>query len=183
MHKTDLNSKYRQYVKNNLSPTETERTTVGRIYDAISAAFGNRCLLIGSYARFTAGRPIHDVDVLFLAGDFDPHHLRPHSVLTNVHSLLDRQFVNPTNYQIAISEQSHSITIAFRDGEKEIFAVDIVPAFTSGNKDEFGDDIYWVPEIVLVAKQQRQARYEILAKAKRSEIEWWVSPTRVDISQ
>src|SRR5579864_7159061 len=145
MTKNELNSKYRDYVKNHLSPTATERATVGRIYDAISVALGNRCLLIGSYARFTAGRPLHDLDVLFLAGNFDPQHLRPHAVLKSVHSLLDRQFINPTGYRIALSEQSHSITMAFLDGNKEIFAVDIVPAFTSGNKNEFGDDIYWVP--------------------------------------
>src|SRR4051812_47983109 len=129
MNKTELNSKYRDYAKHYLSPTAAERIIISKIYDSVRGALGNRCLLIGSYARFTASRPLHDLDLLFLAGNFDPHHLSPQSVLKNVRSLLDRQFTNPTPYRTTMSEQSHSITIAFFDANKEIFAVDIVPAF------------------------------------------------------
>ena len=174
MNKADLISKYRDYVRNNLSPTQAEQTLVSRIYAEISSALRSNCLLIGSYARFTAGRPLHDLDVLFIAGKFDPHHLSPQSVLTSLRSTLERSFKNPTSYRITISEQSHSITISFLDGSDERFAVDIVPAFTSGARNEFGDDIYWVPEIVMVGIHKRRALYEQLAKAKKSEIEWWL---------
>lgn len=174
MNKADLNSKYREYVKNNLSPTQSERDMVGKIYEGVRSALGGSCLMIGSYARFTAGRPPHDLDVLFVAGRFDPHHLRPQTVLAGLHSTLRRSFTNPTSYQVAISEQSHSITLSFREGTREIFAVDIVPAFTSDTKNEFGDDVYWVPEIIMVGKQKRQALYEELAKTDRAEREWWL---------
>lgn len=147
---------------------------VSRIYHELRAALGSNCLLIGSYARFTAGRPLHDLDVLFIAGDFDPSHLSPQRVLTELHSALDRNFANPTKYQIAISQQSHSITISFLDEKREAFGVDVVPAFISGTKNEFGDDIYWVPEIVITGKKNRQSRYEHLSKTNRSEVEWWL---------
>jgi Adenylyl/Guanylyl and SMODS C-terminal sensor domain len=174
MNKSDLNSKYREYVKNNLSPTQAEQTLVSRIYDEIRAAVGSNCLLIGSYARFTAGRPLHDLDILFIAGRFDPHHLSPQSVLANLHYTLGHGFNNPTAYRMTISQQSHSITVSFLEGSNEKFAVDIVPGFTSGTRNEFGDDIYWVPEIVMVGRPKRRARYEQLTKTKKSETEWWL---------
>lgn len=77
MRKNELNAKYRRYVKDNLSPTPSGREMVGKIYDAVKGALGEDCLLIGSYARFTAGRPLHDLDVLFIAGKFEPLHLSP----------------------------------------------------------------------------------------------------------
>jgi hypothetical protein len=82
--------------------------------------------------------------------------------------------VNPTPYQTNISKQSHSITISFLEGQKEVFAVDVVPAFTSGEKNNFGDEIYWVPEVVLVGRSKRHALYEILDETKKNEIEWWL---------
>ncbi len=174
MRKNELNAKYRQYVKDHLSPTPSEREMVGKIYDALKGALGENCLLIGSYARFTAGRPLHDLDVLFIAGKFEPLHLSPDSVLKQLQSAIERRFVNPTPYTIGISPQSHSITISFLRGREEVFSVDVVPAFTSGTKNEFGNDIYWVPEIVLVGKKNRRSRYEQLNKSQKSELEWWL---------
>ena len=174
MRKNELNAKYRQYVRDHLSPTPPERAMVGKIYDAVRGALGENCLLIGSYARFTAGRPLHDLDVLFVAGKFEPLHLSPDSVLKRLRDAIERHFINPTPYGIRISPQSHSITISFARGQEDVFSVDIVPAFTSGLKNEFGNDIYWVPEIILVSKKNRHSRYEQLSKAKRNELEWWL---------
>lgn len=41
-------------------------------------------------------------------------------------------------------------------------------------KNEFGNDIYCVPEIILVSKKNRRSRYEQLSKIKKSELEWWL---------
>jgi Adenylyl/Guanylyl and SMODS C-terminal sensor domain len=174
MRKSELNAKYRQFVKDHLSPTPPERGMAGKIYGAIRDVLGDNCLQIGSYARFTAGRPLHDLDVLFVAGKFDPSHLSPDSVLKHLQSAIERYFENPTPYTISISSQSHSITISFAKERRESFSVDIVPAFTSGTKNKFGDDIYWVPEIILVGKKDRRSRYEQLNKMKKNELEWWL---------
>src|SRR3990167_6004112 len=147
MKKSELTSLLREYVKNNLSPTKIEQDLVTSLYAAFKSALGDGCLLIGSYARFTASRPLHDLDILVVGGRFDPNNLHPQTVLTELQDNIQRNFQNPTKYQTNISQQTHSITVSFFENGQEKFAVDIVPAYTSGSKNEYGDDVYWVPEI------------------------------------
>ena len=174
MKKSELTSLLREYVKNNLSPTKIEQDLVTSLYAAFKSALGDGCLLIGSYARFTASRPLHDLDILFVDGKFDPNNLHPQTILTNLQNNIQKNFQNPTKYQTKISQQTHSITVSFFENGQEKFAVDIVPAYTSGSKNEYGDDIYWVPEILKTGKRNRQARYEEFSKTKKSELEWWI---------
>ena len=174
MKKTELNTKLREYAKTYLSPTNTEQALVSRLYAAVQSALGGSCLLIGSYARFTSTRPLHDLDILFVAGHFDPNQFNPQKVLDGLHTLVRDRFNNPTPYRVHISKQTHSVTMSFRTGDKEHFAIDVVPAFVSGLKNEFNQDIFWVPEIVNVSLGKRQQRYQELAKVKKREIEWWI---------
>ena len=174
MRKTDYNALFREYVKSNLSPTQSERDFFAGVYDAFKTTLSNNCILIGSYARFTASRPLHDLDILFIAGRFDPNNLHPQDILTDLHNNIQKNFKNPTKYQFTISQQTHSITVSFIEKGEEKFAVDVVPAFTSGSKNEFGDDIYWVPEIVKVGKKHRAQRYDEFTKSKKTELEWWL---------
>ena len=94
MKKDKFNQLFREYVKNNLSPTKDEQDMVTRVYDAFKTALGNGCLLVGSYARFTVIKPLHDLDILFVAGNFDPLNLNPQSVLNNLHSTIQKSFKN-----------------------------------------------------------------------------------------
>ena len=174
MRKNELTSLLREYVKNNLSPTKGEQDLVTSLYGAFRSALGDGCLLIGSYARFTASRPLHDLDILFVDGKFDPNNLQPQTILTNLRNSIERDFQNPTRFQTKISQQTHSITVSFFENEKERFAVDIVPAYTSGSKNEYGDDIYWVPEILKTGKRNRLSRYSEFEKTKKNELEWWL---------
>jgi len=174
MRKNELTILLREYVKNNLSPTKGEQDLVTSLYATFRSALGDGCLLVGSYARFTASRPLHDLDILFVDGKFDPNNLHPQTVLTNLHKNIERNFQNPTKYQTKISQQTHSITVSFLENGNEKFAVDIVPAYTSGSKNEYGDDIYWVPEILKTGKRNRQTRYSEFAKTKKNELEWWL---------
>lgn len=174
MKKSELTALLREYVKNNLSPTTKEQNLVTSLYNAVKTAIGDNCIIIGSYARFTASRPLHDLDILFIGGKFDPSNLNPQSTLNDLHGKIKRGFQNPTAYQAKIEQQTHSITISFLENGKEIFAVDIVPAFTSGIKNEYGDDIYWVPEILKTGKRNRAALYAELSKIKKTELEWWL---------
>ncbi|HEV3482806.1 MAG TPA: hypothetical protein VGR97_10820 [Candidatus Acidoferrales bacterium] len=59
------------------------------------------------------------------------------------------------------------------NGEKR-FAIDVVPAFTSGTKNEFGDEIFWVPEILETSIRKRATQYVKLLEAKKTEREWWL---------
>ena len=175
MKKTEITAKFRQHAKDSLSPTLSERALVSRVYESVQDVLGQRnCLLVGSYARFTACRPLHDLDVLFIAGRFDPYNLNPSRTLSGVQQALQQKFTNPTPYRIEISQQSHSVTISFLQNKEEQFAVDIVPAFTSGLTNEFGDDVYWVPEILTVSRRNRRSRYEEISRANRAERQWWI---------
>lgn len=174
MKKDKISQSVREYVKNNLSPTKVERDLVSSVYASFKAAIGDSCLLVGSYARFTAIRPLHDIDILFIAGNFDPVHLDPQAVLVKLQSIIENQFANPTKYPIKISQQTHSITIAFIENGEEKFAVDIVPAYISGSKNEFGDDIYFVPQILNINRRYRQKRYDELNEAIKNELDWWL---------
>lgn len=174
MTKDELSTLLRDYVKNHLSPTKEEHGFISGLYSAFQTALGNSTLMIGSYARYTAIRPLHDLDILYLAGSFDPNSLNPQKILTALQQQLQTHFKNPTKLAYKISQQTHSITVTFSDNGEEKFSVDVVPAFTSGQKNEFGDDTYWVPEIVKTGPRNRRAKYETLEKSKHSEIEWWL---------
>lgn len=174
MKKDNINRIFREYVKNNLSPTKTERDLVSNIYEAIKITLNNKCLLVGSYARFTAITPLHDIDIIYIDGLFKPDYLNPQQILDNLQNIIRKYFVNPTRYPIKISLQTHSITISFTEKQEELFAVDIVPAYISGLKNEYGDDIYYVPQILNTNRRYRQQRYEELNKNIKNEIDWWL---------
>jgi Adenylyl/Guanylyl and SMODS C-terminal sensor domain len=175
MKSPEISAKLRDYVASSVSPTQAERDLVSRLYAAVRECLGGKCYLVGSYARFTASRPMHDIDVLFVAGEFDANRVDPASVLSRLQQNLNSSFQNPTPYRVAISKQTHSITISFVEINRERFAIDVVPAFTSGLKNEFGDDIYWVPEILRVGRRNRNVQYQSLAKVKKREAEWWIT--------
>jgi hypothetical protein len=171
MKKTDLSNALRQHSKDYLSPTAKERETVSNIYAGIQVALGaNNCIQIGSYPRFTAVTPLHDLDVLFVVGSWNAATSNPAKTLADLDKRLRDGFKNPTKLKLKISQQTHSISIQFMEGEEEILSVDIVPAFTSG-RNEFGRDTYVVPEIVRRGHAARRREYEQLAKAHR-EVQW-----------
>src|SRR5437879_5792816 len=105
MKKNEITDKFRQHVKDSLSPTISERDLVSRVYESVRAVLGRDCLMVGSYARFTACRPLHDLDVLFIAGRFDANNLNPSAILSRVQQALQQNFKNPTRYRIQISQQ------------------------------------------------------------------------------
>lgn len=174
MKKDALNALLRDYAKNHLSPTKQERDFVSGLYEAFKTAIGGTSILIGSYARFTAIRPMHDLDILFIAGQFDPKHLEPQKILHSLQTEIHAKFKNPSKYEYKVLLQTHSVTVAFLESGKEKFCVDIVPAFTSGLKNDFGDDIYWVPEILSYGPRSRPAKYQMLNESKKTELDWWL---------
>jgi Adenylyl/Guanylyl and SMODS C-terminal sensor domain len=174
MKKEELNSLLKEYAKNNLSPTKLERKLASDLFESVKKAIGESCLLTGSYARFTSTRPIHDIDILYIAGEFAPQNIEPQKVLDELEKMLADGFVSPIELSYIISVQSHSITISFSEDREEKFAVDIVPAFIAGLKNEFGDDIYYVPEIFKASHRKRSILYEEYSKIKKNEREWWI---------
>jgi len=136
----------RDYARQSLSPKLPERQFVSTIYESVQVILGeNNCLQIGSFPRFTAVTPLHDLDVLFVLGEWVAE-ADPTTVLEELEKTLKSDFDNPTKHAISISKQSHSVTVSFSEGDDEIFAVDIVPAYVAGSN-EFAQDTYMVPEL------------------------------------
>lgn len=165
MIKSKFNSKFRQYVQDNISIVEKDRKFVSAVYKSFQDVLGgNNTLQIGSYPRFTAIRPLHDLDILYILGDWDKNDHNPVSLLQAVQNKIENEYVNPTKYAYNVSLQSHSITIVFTEHGEEIFAVDIVPAYVySGN--EFNQDTYKVPEISEQKYRKRKQFYEQLQES------------------
>lgn len=163
MKKSKFNEVLRSFARERLSPTPDERAFVSKAYDSIQAALGSgNCYQIGSYPRFTAITPLHDLDVLYVIGKW-PENCNPEKALSDLEGLLRSSYKNPTKYRIEILRQTHSITISFLDGDDEFFSVDIVPACVYG-KNEFGQDTYMVPELLVKSRAGRRLLYEQISK-------------------
>lgn len=154
----------REVVREHLTPTEGQRKAISAIYEELKRCLGDsKCLQIGSYARFTAIRPPHDLDVLFVMGPWQSTIPDAAGALAGLQGTLKVDFRNPTSHRVEISLQTHSVNIALLEGAREIFSIDVVPALVDG-KNEFGDPTYRVPEII---REGHRVRREIEVAAAR----------------
>lgn len=183
MDRNDIvNQALRKYVQTNLTPTAEERSWISLIYQAVCSVLSDgKCLQIGSYPRFTAIRPPHDLDVLYIIGNWDRTEPRPYSALLALKEKIDLELAPPQGFTTSVELQTHSITIKFIRNNLEIFAVDIVPAFITEFKNEFHDDIYLVPEIVGLSHQGRLKKYSRV-KENIERIDWILTDPRGYIS-
>lgn len=177
MRRSEINELLRTFARTQLSPSVDERELVTRLHAALRPVLENSCLLVGSFARFTAIHPLHDLDILYIQPATSPERRNPGAVLSALESRIRNEFANPTRYQFDVSKQSHSVTISLSEGGEEVFAVDVVPAYISEQKNEFGDDVYDVPEIARVNRRRRVALYERAALGKAT-IGWIRSDPR-----
>lgn len=174
MRKNRFNSKLREYVRTHISPTQADRDFIAMISESFRKTLNQACLQIGSYPRFTAIRPIHDLDILYILGNWNEQNYDPTEALQNLYSKIKDEYENPTEYKIEISLQTHSITISFKDNSEEIFSVDIVPAYIF-SKNEFNYDIYKVPEILRQKHGKQRTEYYQRLLSEQLEIGWIVS--------
>lgn len=171
MRKDKLNIALREFAKT-ISPKDSEKDLIGKIYESVNNVLGiNNCIQIGSYPRFTSITPVHDLDVLYILWEWQENSHDPLQALNELHLKLENEFENPTNYSIEISQQTHSITVSFKENWEEKFGLDIVPAYKH-LKNEFWLDKYKVPEIVNLWHKNRVKKYEKINKF--TEEMWWI---------
>ncbi len=165
-----FNNKFREYVKEKITPGENDRNFVSQIYKFFGELLGqDKTLQIGSYKRFTAIRPLHDLDILYILGCWDENNHNPELLLKKLidkiykgcidkKELIDKiykEYKNTTKYKVNILKQTHSVTVEFTGSEdKEIFAIDVVPAY-SFSKNEFKQETYKIPEIIKKKHEQK----------------------------
>lgn len=183
MNKNDIvNQALRKYVQTNLTPTEEERGVISSVYETICSVLGrDKCLQIGSYPRYTAIRPPHDLDVLFILGKWDKTEPKPFNALSTLKTRLEKELVAPKGFLFMVKLQTHSITIKFIRNNEQVFAVDIVPALVTEAKNEFDDDIYLVPEILRLGHQRRLKKYKRVEE-NIDRIDWILTDPRGYIS-
>src|SRR4051812_48571715 len=116
------NEALRKYSHEHLTPTEDQRTLASAIYAAVCGILGaHRCRQIGSYPRFTAIRPPHDLDILFRAGFSRELSPDPSTAVGEIARLLEDNFVAPDGLRSVIRIQSHSVSITLFKGMDEEF--------------------------------------------------------------
>jgi len=173
MKKNEINIKFREHART-LSPKIDERDLISKIYQSFNDLFGvNNCIQIGSYPRFTAITPVHDLDLLYFLGNWDKNSHNPSTALQNLYSKINKEYKNPTKYETNISLQTHSVTVLYIDNNIEVFSVDIVPAYFF-SKNEFNDDTYKVPEVI--RKKHGKNRIEFYQKLSQEHKEMaWIT--------
>ena len=170
MTKNEFNEKFRAYART-LSPQQSERDLIAKIYKSLTDILGiNNCIQIGSYPRFTSITPVHDLDVLYILGEWDVIN-NPGDALQALKNFLEMEYENPTESRMIISLQTHSVTIAFSNNNEEKLSIDIVPAYIFG-ANKFQQDMYKVPEIIKEKKHgRRKLLYENIKNENR-DIRW-----------
>jgi len=177
MKKDKFNAKFREYARV-LSPKQSERDFIGEIYQSFNDLLGvDDCIQIGSYPRFTAITPVHDLDILYVLGDWDENSHDPSSVLQQLNTKINENYENPTDYEIKVSLQTHSITVSYLEDDEEIFSVDIVPAYIF-SKNEFDEDVYKVPELLRKKRGSNRVGYYQKLSEEHKEMSWISSDPR-----
>lgn len=172
MEKEKLNGLIRSYVKEHLSPTQDDRAFVSNIYKSFNDLLGtNNCIQIGSYPRYTSVRPLHDLDILYILGDWADKNVIPTNTLEDLAQKFKKDYVNPTKYKIEISIQTHSISFKYLDGDNEVFAVDLVPALKA-KLNEFNRPTFYVPEVIQRHRGAKRAEFYLEASKLGREIKW-----------
>ena len=176
MIKNEINNQLQEFARS-VSPTVKERGFVGNIYSAFQILLGEtNCLQIGSYARFTAVTPMHDLDILYIIGEWNADWLKDSYSLQEVIDELKRSiqqtFKSPEGCSVvSIEKQTHSVSVTFKCDEQE-FSVDVVPTYSHGTN-EFGQSTYRVPEIL--KKKHHGNRHEMYqSKALYAENIGWI---------
>jgi hypothetical protein len=184
MKRSTINGILNTLIREQLSPTSDERKMVSDEYEFLCRVVGGVCFQSGSYARFTSTTPVNDLDVIWqvppasLSGEvlrkvvqgMDPGEFDPSEILQKL-AVTIRTAYAKAGRKVSVVVQSHSIGIYF--GTKDDFSIDLVPALASGRTNEFGDDIYWVPEIARLSKSRRHRHYDL-----HEHIGWMLSDPR-----
>lgn len=168
-----INNIIKKYVRENLSPTKEEQSYVKDKYDTLREILRESCFRVGSFARYTAVRPLHDLDVIWIT-DNPAVMDDPETVLRQLASQLQSEYKKRDGVKPEITTQTHSVTLLFNDTDDEDgFSIDIVPAIHSFDpklKNEFGDPIFIVPEILKMNHANRAAFYA--SKRSGTDVGW-----------
>ena len=151
------------FIKDNCSPTIQERNVAQYEYDFLKHVLAGSIFQSGSYARYTSITPLNDLDVIWVISEevkkrIFANELKIENILGDLAQKIKYEYKSK-NRKINVNVQSHSVTIEFTDRNNG-FSIDIVPAHELNEFNEYGDNLYKIPEIGLISKKKRQKFYE-----------------------
>ncbi len=189
MKRVYLEQNLREYTTNNINPNQKELNFVRKIYKSIKFTLGEgNCYRIGSWPRGTAIHPLHDLDILFVAGrNFDINNPPDPSVI--ISETITKAVSNlevPNGLYIETEVQSHSGAIVYKDSKGNVqFSVDIVPGYVDyNNPNEQGQDTYFIPDLSYLSRIEKSLYYKDVHDGvktigwKKSDPRGYIRPTR-----
>ncbi|RJQ37891.1 nucleotidyltransferase [Candidatus Microgenomates bacterium] len=169
-----INQIINKYIGEHLSPKQEQRDYISEKYEEIREFLKDSCFQSGSYARYTANDPVHDLDVIHPVLDTTIQN-NPSIVIDSLYATLEEGYASSKTQVKKIYRQSHSVTIEFADAPED-FSIDVVPAIEQPNElNEYEQPLYLVPEILSLNKHNRQERY---TKLVEEPINWIKSDPR-----
>ncbi|MDB5162111.1 MAG: hypothetical protein JWM52_619 [Candidatus Saccharibacteria bacterium] len=163
----EIDEAIKSYVRTHLSPTQDEIDYVNDKYKEIDNFLAGECFWAGSFARYTAIRPIHDLDVIWITEDEEIWD-DPETYMQQLAKDVAEQYENFSTVKPKVEVQTHSITLSFDDIDGG-FSIDIVPATPTRRKNDYGDPIFKVPEIIKYDHSRRASYY---SKRSTEEVKW-----------
>ena len=181
MIRSDVNTKLRDFARI-LSPTQLEQAFVNKVYGSLQKMFGeSNCIQIGSYPRFTATTPMHDLDILYVLGDWPQKDnlQNPDAVLNDVCRLISQNYQEfcPSGYTFTTETQNHSVVIEFSGARK--VSVDVVPCYKY-TTNSYGQPMYKVPHVI---KEKDRSKRHAQEWDPTDRNQWILSDPRGYISQ
>jgi hypothetical protein len=136
------NDTIKKYVINNFTPRKNQRARIKKLYNELQGFLGtDKCFQTGSYARFTAIRPVHDLDIFYIFGSDLTTDDAVHQ-LPELAKKIENEFKGICSEEFTVEIQNASIELQFDDE----FSIDIVPAIETGKTtSDLGTPIYIVP--------------------------------------
>lgn len=151
MDESTLNNSLNNFVRQNLSPLEKERDLIDSRYKELKDTLSGHTFRSGSFARYTAIHPVHDLDVINEYTELQFEDIP--RVMTELAALLSKHYGD----RATVTQQSHSVTVVFPDK----FSIDVVPGLVlSSESNEYGEPLYLVPDIQKMSHASRSAKYE-----------------------
>jgi len=168
-----INNIVNRYVRDNLSPKPAQRNYISEKYEELQSFLSQMCFQSGSYPRYTAIDPVHDLDVIYPVTDTAIQD-NPSATINSLLAQLQGQYKDSATKVKRIYAQTHSVTIEFGDAPEGTFSIDVVPAIELSDKNEYSP-LYLVPEILRLNRHNRQDRYE---RVSERPIDWIRSDPR-----
>ncbi len=181
MIRSSVNNKLRNFART-LSPTEIEKGFVKKVYSSLQKMLGEEgCIQIGSYPRYTATTPMHDLDILYVIGNWQENGslTDPDALLNDVCKLIRHNYQDfcPDGYIFTAEVQNHSVVIEF-SGARSL-SVDVVPCY-SWSRNNYGQPMYKVPHVI---KERDRSKRRVHSWDPTDRNQWISSDPRGYISQ